>query len=68
MEDREAGQERPGGAGRPRESGATAPGHGGRMSRQRKIAAVALPRKSGQRYAAIGTASICSGVLYPIAE
>ena len=31
---------RPGGAERPRESGAAAPGRGGRMSRQRKTAAV----------------------------
>jgi transposase len=31
---------RPGGAERPQESGATAPGRGGRMSRQRKTAAV----------------------------
>lgn len=40
MEDREAGQERPGGAERPQESGAAAPGRGGRMSRQRKTASV----------------------------
>jgi len=32
--------ERPGAAERPRESGAAAPGRGGRMSRQRKTAAV----------------------------
>jgi transposase len=32
--------ERPGAAARPRESGAAAPGRGGRMSRQRKTAAV----------------------------
>jgi len=31
---------RPGGAERPRESGAAAPGRGGRMSRQRKTASV----------------------------
>ena len=31
---------RPGGAERPHESGAAAPGRGGRMSRQRKTAAV----------------------------
>ena len=31
---------RPGGAERPQESGAAAPGRGGRMSRQRKMAAV----------------------------
>jgi transposase len=40
MEDRETGQERPGGAERPQESGAAAPGRGGRMSRQRKTASV----------------------------
>ena len=34
------GTERPGAAERPRESGAAAPGRGGRMSRQRKTAAV----------------------------
>jgi hypothetical protein len=36
----EAGKERPGAAERPSESGAAAPGRGGRMSRQRKTAAV----------------------------
>ncbi len=40
MDDREAGKERPGAAERPPESGAAAPGRGGRMSRQRKTAAV----------------------------
>ena len=40
MDDHEAGQERPGAAERPSESGAAAPGRGGRMSRQRKTAAV----------------------------
>jgi hypothetical protein len=40
MDDHEAGEERPGGAERPQESGAAAPGRGGRMSRQRKTAAV----------------------------
>src|ERR1700712_1190969 len=34
------GEARPGGAERPQESGAAAPGRGGRMSRQRKTAAV----------------------------
>ena len=40
MDEREAGKERPGAAKRPAESGAAAPGRGGRMSRQRKTAAV----------------------------
>ena len=40
MEEYEAGRERPGGAARPQESGDAAPGRGGRMSRQRKTAAV----------------------------
>jgi len=40
MDERETGGERPGGAERPEESGAAAPGRGGRMSRQRKTAAV----------------------------
>lgn len=40
MDDHEAGRGRPGGAERPPESGAAAPGRGGRMSRQRKAAAV----------------------------
>ena len=40
MDDHEAGRERPGAAARPQESGAAAPGRGGRMSRQRKTAAV----------------------------
>jgi len=40
MEEYEAGRERPGGAARPQESGHAAPGRGGRMSRQRKTAAV----------------------------
>ncbi len=40
MDDREAGKERPGAAERPPEFGAAAPGRGGRMSRQRKTAAV----------------------------
>jgi transposase len=40
MDDHEAGKERPGGAERPQESGAAAPGRGGRMSRQRKTVAV----------------------------
>ena len=40
MDDREAGKERPGAAERPRASGAAAFGRGGRMSRQRKTAAV----------------------------
>lgn len=40
MEESEAGRERPGGAERPQESGGAAPGRGGRMSRQRKTAAV----------------------------
>ena len=40
MDDCEAGQERLGAAERPHESGAAAPGRGGRMSRQRKMAAV----------------------------
>ena len=37
---REGTTERPGAAERPQESGAAAPGRGGRMSRQRKTAAV----------------------------
>jgi transposase len=40
MDDRETGRERPGAVERPQESGAAAPGRGGRMSRQRKTAAV----------------------------
>ena len=40
MDSPEIGKERPGGAERPHESGAAAPGRGGRMSRQRKTAAV----------------------------
>jgi len=40
MDDHEAGTERLGAAERPHESGAAAPGRGGRMSRQRKAAAV----------------------------
>ncbi len=40
MDNNEAGGERPGGAERPHGSGAAAPGRGGRMSRQRKTAAV----------------------------
>ena len=40
MDNPEIGKERPGGAERPHESGAAAPGRGGRMSRQRKTAAV----------------------------
>jgi hypothetical protein len=34
----------------------------------RAMKKVDLPRFCGHRYAAIGTAAICSGVLYPIAE
>jgi transposase len=40
MDNPETGKERPGVAERPSESGAAAPGRGGRMSRQRKTAAV----------------------------
>jgi transposase len=40
MDDLEAGKARSGTAERPQESGAAAPGRGGRMSRQRKTAAV----------------------------
>lgn len=40
MDNNEAGRERPGAAERPHESGAAALGRGGRMSRQRKTAAV----------------------------
>lgn len=40
MDDGDAGTERPGAAERPQESGVAAPGRGGRMSRQRKTAAV----------------------------
>jgi len=40
MDNAEASKERPGAAERPSESGAAAPGRGGRMSRQRKTAAV----------------------------
>jgi len=40
MDNPETGKERAGGAERPSESGAAAPGRGGRMSRQRKTAAV----------------------------
>ena len=40
MDDHGAGKERPGAAERPQDSGAAAPGRGGRMSRQRKTAAV----------------------------
>ncbi len=40
MDDLETGKERPGAAERPSKSGAAAPGRGGRMSRQRKTAAV----------------------------
>ena len=40
MEEYEAGRERPGGVARPQEFGDAAPGRGGRMSRQRKTAAV----------------------------
>jgi transposase len=40
MDEDQAGQERLGAAERPQESGAAAPGRGGRMSRQRKTAAV----------------------------
>src|SRR5690348_10810662 len=40
MDNNEAGGERQGGAKRPPESGAAAPGRGGRMSRQRKTASV----------------------------
>ncbi len=41
MDDRKAGKERPGAVvERPQESGAAAPGRGGRMSRQRKTAAL----------------------------
>ena len=40
MDDRETGRERPGAVERPQESGSAAPGRGGRMSRQRKSAAV----------------------------
>ena len=40
MDDRDSGRQRPGAAERPPESGAAAPGRGGRMSRQRKTAAV----------------------------
>jgi transposase-like protein len=40
MDEDHAGKERLGAAERPQESGAAAPGRGGRMSRQRKTAAV----------------------------
>ncbi len=40
MDEQRAGARRPGGAERPQESGAASPGRGGRMSRQRKTAAV----------------------------
>ena len=40
MSERRGTRERPGAAKRPQESGAAAPGRGGRMSRQRKTAAV----------------------------
>jgi transposase len=40
MDNSETSKERPGAAARPSESGAAAPGRGGRMSRQRKTAAV----------------------------
>jgi transposase len=40
MDDQDVGKERPGAAERPSESGAAAPGRGGRISRQRKTAAV----------------------------
>src|SRR5919202_4762239 len=40
MDERQTVDQRPGGAQRPPESGGAAPGRGGRMSRQRKIAAV----------------------------
>jgi transposase len=40
MDQEQTAGERPGAAERPQESGAAAPGRGGRMSRQRKMAAV----------------------------
>ena len=40
MDERQTVDQRPGGAQRPPESGGAPPGRGGRMSRQRKIAAV----------------------------
>ena len=40
MDEQRAASARPGGAERPQESGAASPGRGGRMSRQRKTAAV----------------------------
>jgi transposase len=40
MDEQPTADPRPGGAERPQESGAAAPGRGGRMSRQRKTAAV----------------------------
>src|SRR6202007_1499225 len=40
MDKQQTADRRPGGAERPHESGAAAPGRGGRMSRQRKTAAV----------------------------
>ena len=40
MNDYELGREQPGAAGRAQEAGAAGPGRGGRMSRQRKTAAV----------------------------
>jgi hypothetical protein len=40
MDQRQTVEPRPGDAERPQESGAASPGRGGRMSRQRKMAAV----------------------------
>jgi transposase len=40
MDEQRSAARRPGGAERPQESGAASPGRGGRMSRQRKTAAV----------------------------